>query len=232
MWATWSLSTAAGVAGALTSGLRRSRRSAASAQRVSVGDCSSSAGSLSAMAESLGLRLSLDSVGGLLRVMAMLLVVVRVSYTDKRRPRTARSTPARPSSAAAPPPWPFAATAEMLRCRSQPTWLPAGVGYKMAWLQRHYTVLWRRHQGLCSTAGGPAYCRQSWLRRPPFRRGRGLRTVRGLWGPHTLSAASPAVPGVVLQGEGQPPPQHLPQRREPAPVRAVGAPSFPRLGEP
>ena len=85
----------------------------ASAQRVSVGDSSSSAGSffyivLGARAESLGLRLSLDSVGGLLRV-AMLLVVVRVSY--KRRPRTARSTPARPSSAAAPPPWPFAATA-------------------------------------------------------------------------------------------------------------------------
>ena len=87
----------------------------ASAQRVSVGDSSSSAGSffyivLGARAESLGLRLSLDSVGGLLRV-AMLLVVVRVSYIDKRRPRTARSTPARPSSAAAAPPWPFAATA-------------------------------------------------------------------------------------------------------------------------
>ena len=55
----------------------------ASAQRVSVGDSSSSAGSffyivLGARAESLGLRLSLDSVGGLLRVaMLMLLVVAR-----------------------------------------------------------------------------------------------------------------------------------------------------------
>ena len=60
----------------------------ASAQRVSVGDSSSSAGSffytvLSARAESLGLRLSLDSVGGLLRV-AMLLVVARVSAVQER----------------------------------------------------------------------------------------------------------------------------------------------------
>ena len=80
----------------------------ASAQRVPVGD--SSAGCffyivLSARAELLGLRLSLDSVGGLLRV-AMLLAVARVSAVQEQPAQHPPAPPAPP-----PPPWPFAATA-------------------------------------------------------------------------------------------------------------------------
>ena len=80
----------------------------ASAQRVSVGDSSSSAGSffyivLGARAESLGLRLSLDSVGGLLRgVRGQMLAAASAHLQAASAASTPHSTPARPSSAAAP----------------------------------------------------------------------------------------------------------------------------------